>query len=104
MMSSFFKDLLKSVQEMDGIINGEITPSRVFEITEVDAKQTRFKTGLTQAEFAKILHVSPKTLQNWEQKRRKPSSSAVALLHLVNNAPDIVLPLLQTNLSIEKNA
>ncbi|WP_371413309.1 helix-turn-helix domain-containing protein, partial [Methylophaga sp. SB9B] len=32
--------------------------------------EARSKTGLTQLEFAEVLHISPRTLQEWEQGRR----------------------------------
>ena len=34
-----------------------------------DIKEVREKTGLTQAKFAARLHISARTLQNWEQGR-----------------------------------
>jgi len=34
-----------------------------------DIKEVREKTGLTQVKFAARLHISARTLQNWEQGR-----------------------------------
>jgi len=68
-------------------------PSRVFLVERdgVNVRTVREKTGLSQSEFARLLRVSPKTLQNWEQHRRTPSGPAAALLTLVNNAPEVAL-------------
>lgn len=38
-----------------------------------DIKTARKEKGITQSELAKMLGCSVKTLQNWEQKRCKPS-------------------------------
>ena len=37
------------------------------------------------------MRVSIKTLQNWEQHRRKPTGPAAALLKIVLTAPDVAL-------------
>jgi len=91
----FFTQLMQSVQQMDGILRGEIPPSRVFVVDSVDARAVRAKTGLSQSEFARLLRVSPKTLQNWEQHRRTPSGPAAALLTLVGKAPEVALSALR---------
>jgi len=97
-MSEFFKELMQGVKEMDGIVRGEMPPSRVFvvEPDTVNARAVREKTGLSQSEFARLLRVSVKTLQNWEQNRRAPSGPAAALLMLAAKAPNLVLETLNT--------
>jgi putative transcriptional regulator len=52
-------------------------------------KLIRTKTGLSQSEFAACLNISPRTLQEWEQGRSKPTGAAVSLLNIVNDYPDI---------------
>jgi len=92
-MSEFFEELLQGVKEMDAIVRGEMPPSRVFVLQPdaVNARAVREKTGLSQSEFARLLRVSVKTLQNWEQNRRAPSGPAAALLLLAAKAPSLVL-------------
>jgi putative transcriptional regulator len=46
---------------------------------------------LSQREFAGLMRVSIKTLQNWEQNRRHPTGPAAALLKIVVTAPDLAL-------------
>jgi len=93
MNKTFFADLLQSVKEMDCIVRGEMPPSRVFvvEPDSLNVRAVRAKTGLSQSQFARLLRVSTKTLQNWEQHRRKPSGPSAALLTLADKAPDTVL-------------
>jgi len=93
MDKELFADLLQSVREMDAIMRGDMKPSRVFVIKPdaPNARAAREKTGLSQRDFARLLRVSPKTLQHWEQRRRTPSGPAAALLTLAAKAPEVVL-------------
>jgi len=93
-----FDDLVQSLKEAVAISRGEMQPSRVFVVEPgtVDARAAREKTGLSQSEFARLLRVKVKTLQNWEQHRRAPSGPAAALLTLAAKAPKVVLETLHT--------
>jgi putative transcriptional regulator len=49
----------------------------------------RAKLKLSQAAFARLLGVSLRTVQDWEQGRRKPSGPAEALLRIADQHPEI---------------
>ena len=51
----------------------------------------RAKSGLSQSDFARLLGVSVRTLQEWEQGRRVPSGPARTLLSIANRNPKILL-------------
>ena len=51
-------------------------------------KPLREKLGVSRGAFANQLHVSPRTLENWEQGRAKPNDQAKALILLVAKHPD----------------
>jgi putative transcriptional regulator len=51
----------------------------------------RRKVGLSQAEFARLLSVSVRTLQEWEQGRRAPSGPARTLLAIADKNPQALL-------------
>ena len=51
----------------------------------------RKKTGLSQSSFARLLGVSVRTLQEWEQGRRVPSGPARTLLSIANRNPKLLL-------------
>ena len=62
---------------------------RVTRIRSVsDIRET---TGLSQQQFARLLGVSIRTLQEWEQGRRMPSGAARTLLLLASRNPMILL-------------
>lgn len=91
MDKTLFEDLVSSLQEAKAISKGKIAPSRRFEVMAPDAKKVREQIGLSQSEFARLMRVSVKTLQNWEQHRRNPTGPAAALLKIVATAPDLAL-------------
>ncbi len=91
MDKTLFEDLVSSLQEAKAISKGKAAPSRRFEVTAPDAKAVREQIGLSQSEFARLMRVSVKTLQNWEQHRRNPTGPAAALLKIVSTAPDVAL-------------
>ncbi len=50
----------------------------------------RAGTGLSQAQFARLIGVSLRTRQEWEQGRERPSGPASALLKIVASNPEVV--------------
>ena len=91
MDKTLFEDLVGSLQEAKAISKGKAAPSRRFVVTAPDAKAVREQIGLSQSEFARLMRVSVKTLQNWEQYRRNPTGPAAALLKIMSSAPDVAL-------------
>lgn len=55
-----------------------------------EAFEARMRSGLSQAKFADVLGVSRRTLEGWEQGRRKPSGAARALLLIAKRRPDVL--------------
>jgi putative transcriptional regulator len=52
--------------------------------------RTRLKSGLTQVQFAALLGVSKRTLEQWEQGRREPSGAAKTLIRVAELHPEIL--------------
>jgi putative transcriptional regulator len=87
MKDEMFDELLKSVNEMDEITRGKQKASRRFTFKEPEVKTIRERTGLSQTQFATLIGVSKRTLENWEQGRRNPTGPARALLKIVESNP-----------------
>jgi putative transcriptional regulator len=51
----------------------------------------RGRIGLSQSQFAKLMGVSVRTLQDWEQGRRAPSGPARTLLIVADRNPRALL-------------
>ncbi|MCX5969996.1 MAG: helix-turn-helix domain-containing protein [Coprothermobacterota bacterium] len=49
----------------------------------------RANLKLSQSAFAGLMGVSVRTVQDWEQGRRKPSGPAVALLRIAEQKPEV---------------
>lgn len=52
--------------------------------------RVRLKAGLTQAQFAALLGVSRRTLEQWEQGRRAPSGAAKTLIRVAELHPEVL--------------
>ena len=55
-----------------------------------DVKAIREKSGLSQSAFAALLGISTRTLQDWEQGRRKPRGPARTLLRIADRHPEVL--------------
>jgi putative transcriptional regulator len=53
--------------------------------------RVRLKSGLSQAQFAAVLGVSKRTLEQWEQGRREPTGAAKTLLRIAERHPEVLL-------------
>jgi putative transcriptional regulator len=60
-------------------------------VTFPPVSETRARVGLSQSEFARLLGVSVRTLQEWEQGRRVPSGPARTLLAIAHKNPRALL-------------
>ena len=78
-------ELLLSVRQM---VAGK---TKVVARVEVPAVTTaRMKSGLSQTDFAVLLGVSVRTLQDWEQGRRQPSGAARTLITIAEQQPKVL--------------
>ena len=91
MKKEHFEKLVDSIKEAGEIKAGSREPSRIYEIKSPEIKTVREKLNVSQSEFALFIGVSIRTLQNWEQGRRKPEGPAKALLRIASKNPEAVL-------------
>ena len=84
-LTAFEVDLLESIRQAR---RGE---GRVTKVAVSAATEARMKVGLSQAAFAKLLGVSVRTLQEWEQGRREPSGAARTLLRIALRTPEAIV-------------
>lgn len=85
-MEAFQRDLLESVQQMR---KGKA--ARMTKVQLPQAAEARSKVGLSQQDFATLLGVSPRTLQDWEQGRREPTGAAKTLLRVAMAHPEVLI-------------
>ena len=123
MDAEMFERLKRSIKEAVAVSKGEKEPSRriAYSAAEVasirngraeeviaarlewrknpapNVRALRENLELSQNEFARLIHVNVRTLQNWEQGHRHPTGPAKVLLELVAKAPETVLAALHSN-------
>lgn len=86
-----FSLLVESIKKSVSIRRGQGAASRTKKIAGPDVHTIRGNLGLSQTEFALMIGVSPRPVQNWEQKRREPEGAAKALLLVTQRHPKMVL-------------
>lgn len=91
MKDELFEELLESIEEGGAILRGEAEPSRSFVVEDPDVAAIRAEYGLSQSRFAALLGISVRTLQNWEQGRRRPEGPARVLLRVAAEHPAAIL-------------
>lgn len=84
-MEKFQHDLLESVKQMR---RGQA--ARVTKVNLTAAAEARASVGMSQKEFADLLGVSSRTLQDWEQGRREPTGAARTLLRVAVKHPKVL--------------
>ena len=87
-IAAFKRDLLESVKQMR---RGQAARATRVEVPQ--AAEARSRVGLSQRDFARLLGVSARTLQDWEQGRREPTGAAKTLLRLAVSHPEVLLEL-----------
>lgn len=91
MKKRMFEELIGSVREGGAILRCQREPSRRISIGAAGVREIRERTSLSQSEFAHLIGVSIKTLQNWEQDRRRPTGPAAALLSIIAHEPQLAV-------------
>ncbi len=90
--SAMGKRLIAAMREVVDHVEGKVAlPVRYVEIPEdVDVKAIRSRLGLSQAEFSRRYAVSQRSLQEWEQGRRRPEGAVRAYLTVIERNPKAV--------------
>ncbi|MBT3805344.1 MAG: helix-turn-helix domain-containing protein [Desulfobacula sp.] len=60
------------------------------QLTTLQIKEIREELNLSQAVFARLLNVSPSSIRQWEQGKRKPTGATRVLLDLLKRSPHIL--------------
>ncbi len=83
--TQFGLELEESAKQILDHVRGKVTypTRRVILPDDVDVKRIREQAGMSQSEFAEAFCINPRTLQEWEQGRRKPDATTRAYLAVI---------------------
>lgn len=86
-----FEQLVKGVRAMKRHMAGKrVRAARVTAIPAPDVRTIREAAKISQSQFARLIGVNLRTLQNWEQQRTHPTGPAKALLKIVASNPQAI--------------
>lgn len=87
------QEILEGIREVKAYKAGKKTLRTHTLNAPAPVRVIRTKLKLSQSAFAGLMGVSVRTIQDWEQGRRKPSGPAVALLRIAEQKPDVFMHL-----------
>jgi putative transcriptional regulator len=79
------QEILEGIKAIKSGHKGRRFTSKSFSVM-----RAREKSELSQSQFADLLGVSVRTLQDWEQGRREPSGAAQTLLKIAECYPEVL--------------
>jgi len=85
--------LLDSMKELQAHLRGEIKLNEtVYHVPpETDVRALRERLGLSQSDFAALFGFNVRSLQDWEQGRRRPEIPIRAYLAVIHRDPQAVI-------------
>ncbi len=98
MSDELFGELMQSLDQALRYSRGEqinarttVLPAPPKPMKQQEIVALRKQFNCSQAVFARLLNVSIKTLQGWEQGLREPSDAALKLLTIAKHHPEALL-------------
>jgi putative transcriptional regulator len=83
-------ELLDAIDDLQAGRFVRVTMIRGGQVVESPVTRARLAARLSEARFAKLLGISKRTLQDWEQGRRQPSGAAKTLLRIAERHPEVL--------------
>ena len=102
--NDFYDGLVNALEEgVDALRKGKVLTIRDVHLPPppkpMSARQIgslrRNKLRVSQRVFARLTNTAPQTIHAWEQGRAKPSGSALRVLHIFEDRPEIAIELLR---------
>lgn len=81
------EELIQAAKEIKAHKEGKSHPR----VVSNDIITARNNLKLSQSQFAALLGVSKRTLEQWEQERRHPSQAAQRLIQIAIQRPDVLI-------------
>lgn len=85
------QELRDDLETLKAAKGGEVQLRQRTFVQVSSPAEIRSRLKLSQHDFAGMLGVSVRTIQDWEQGRREPSGPATALLRIADQQPEAFL-------------
>jgi len=83
------QEVLEGIREIKAYKEGKKALRTRILKEPASVREIRTRLKLSQSEFASLMGVSVRTIQDWEQGRRRPRGPAVALLRIAEQEPEV---------------
>ena len=99
MSDDFFNTIKNSLEDGIKFNKGKLAckefsvPKPAPKYTASKIKKIRKMLNMSQPVFAKVLNISTRTIQSWEQDIRRPDNASCRLLQVLEKNPEIILEL-----------
>lgn len=94
-MTTAGERLIAAAQEALNIAKGETKAARQFIPADIDVREIRAATKLTQDDFAAVFGFTVAQIRDWEQHRSRPLGGVRAYLLLIKSNPRAVMDMLR---------
>lgn len=91
MDKELFNGIMSGLEEAVSYAEGKNTNTRVTIIEDPRVSEIRGKLELSRSQFARLIGVSVRTIEKWEQGVARPSGAARSLLVVADKNPRAVL-------------
>jgi len=90
--STFGSDLIEALGEAVRVEEGEETgaTARVVAVDTVDVRSIRRSLGMSRPRFAAVFGLEARSVQEWEQGRRRPDKATRSFLKVIARNPSAV--------------
>ena len=89
-ISAGIGDMRMHREQKETLRTTKMTAPPVPRLRTGEIRRVREQLGVSQAVFAYMLRVNPRTLQRWEQGQNKPNDQAAVLIKLVEGHPEVL--------------
>lgn len=92
MSKKAFDQIMEGLNDALAYAEGDTSrgTAHVIDAPSPDVKAIRARLKLSQGDFAKTFRVPVGTIRHWEQGRRRPAGTALALLEVIDKEPEAV--------------
>lgn len=87
--------LLGAAREALAIAKGEASAANTFIPADINVRDIRHATKLTQEDFAAVFGFTVQQIKDWEQHRSRPIGGVRAYLMLIGSRPEEMFDLIQ---------